>query len=397
MKIFIVHFSHFLLSSGSGVTEKTLAVAQALRRREGDVQVVNFSSKIAHDGHDQVTFVHYHMHNKWEVIAHWLETNVSNKDIVWIRYPFADKHFLQLTQRWGKQIVLEHNTIETQEVLLLQKKSFNRLPFQWRKSYFIYFFQTWILNNTNETRYGHQILKNVLGGICVTHEIAQFERYRYNAYVTMVLPNGVEKVLVNDGQDRRPLGDINVHQKWVMVIGSLADWHGLDRLEKSLEKATSLGHRSLNIDIIGLQGEPAEKYQGFKKNGVTIQCLGKLQPQELETKLWEYDLAIGSLALYKIGIKEACPLKVREYWKAGTPVLLAYRDTACMEHPLLGEFNYSIPNSGSLIKVKDVFDWVAERYGDRSNHGRLQQAAKAAIEYDSKAHELMIFLRKLKG
>ncbi|NBO56442.1 MAG: hypothetical protein EBU84_18045 [Actinobacteria bacterium] len=73
-------------------------MAQALRRREGDVQVVNFSSKIARDGHDQVTFVHYQMHNKWEVIAHWLETNVSNKDIVWIRYPFADKHFLQLTQ-----------------------------------------------------------------------------------------------------------------------------------------------------------------------------------------------------------------------------------------------------------------------------------------------------------
>jgi len=395
MRILIVHFSHFLLSSGSGVTEKTLSIARALRRGGADVQVVNFSPKEAQQASQEVTYIHYDVHQKWEVIHRWFESNTAPEDIIWMRYPFADKYFLMLTQRWGKQMVLEHNTIETQEVLLLQKKSFRSLSFQWRKSYFIYFLQTFILKNTNETRYGHLILKNVLGGICVTHEIAQFEKRRYSDYRTFVLPNGVDKV--NTEVDARISSNnpISKHQKWVMVIGSLADWHGLDRLLKSIVRSNALRLKSIQIDIMGLDSEQAKGYHGYQKNGISLQCCGKFNPKELESKLPEYDLAIGSLALYKIGIKEACPLKVREYWKAGIPVLLAYQDTACLENPELNGYNYTIPNNGSSIQLHAVFEWVVKCFSNRANHLSLKKAAQVAIEYEKKAAEMLAFLSNL--
>ena len=39
------------------------------------------------------------------------------------------------------------------------------------------------------------------------------------------------------------------------------------------------------------------------------------------------DVAIGTLALHRKQMDEACPLKVRRYLEFGLPVLLGYRDT----------------------------------------------------------------------
>src|SRR5690606_3952676 len=43
------------------------------------------------------------------------------------------------------------------------------------------------------------------------------------------------------------------------------------------------------------------------------------------------DVAIGTLALHRKGMGEACPLKIREYLAHGLPTITAYSDTDFME------------------------------------------------------------------
>lgn len=48
---------------------------------------------------------------------------------------------------------------------------------------------------------------------------------------------------------------------------------------------------------------------------------------DYEPLLARADLAIGTLALHRKNMREACPLKVREYLAHGLPTVIAYEDT----------------------------------------------------------------------
>lgn len=57
-----------------------------------------------------------------------------------------------------------------------------------------------------------------------------------------------------------------------------------------------------------------------------IHQVGFLDKEELYELYKDIDVAVGTLALHRNGMKQACPLKVREYLSFGIPTIISYQD-----------------------------------------------------------------------
>jgi hypothetical protein len=392
LKICIIHIGKNLLDEKLGITQKTLSIAQSLLDKKCQVKIVSFApeNSINERPTSGIDFVYFSPNNKWQMIDQWLDQNISKGELIWFRYPFANSNFLNITKKWGAQMVLEHNTFETEEALITQKKTWRNLTFRLSKSYIKFTWDTWIKKQTDEHRWGPLVMQSVLGGICVTHEISDYEKSRHPTYKTFVLPNCIDDL---DWPDlpQKP-HRMSSRQKWVMVIGNLSEWHGIGRLLQILHQKIP-DHIHLQIDFIGI--ENLDVFSPSSHSKIEINILGKMKSDDLKKKLLEYDLAIGSLALHKISIQEACPLKVREYWRCGLPVILAYHDSACIENKALLNYNFQIPNDNSPLPFTAITEFLEKLNSNPDWKHQLQTTAKSTISYSAKTDALISFLKSL--
>src|SRR5581483_6100961 len=77
--------------------------------------------------------------------------------------------------------------------------------------------------------------------------------------------------------------------------------------------------------------EPAWRFDlvGAELPGVppNVTCHGYLGEEAYRAILARADVGVGTLALHRLGMNEACPLKVRRYLAHGLPVILGHEDT----------------------------------------------------------------------
>ena len=93
------------------------------------------------------------------------------------------------------------------------------------------------------------------------------------------------------------------------------------------------------------------------------------------------DLAISTLALYRKGMEEACPLKTRECLAYGLPMVLPYVDTDLKD--LDADFLLKIPNKEDNIQshgqaIHDFAYRMRGRRVDRDQVALIDQVAKEA-------------------
>jgi hypothetical protein len=141
------------------------------------------------------------------------------------------------------------------------------------------------------------------GVVCVTAELAHGFRPP-----VAVVANGADPAAVPSLPS--PAND----RPRAVFSGSPAHaWHGVDRL---LELAAAVPE--MDFDLVGPQpdGVPAN---------VTVH--GRLAGEAYWSVLGRADVAVGSLAMERAGIREGSPLKVREYLLAGIPSVIGYEDT----------------------------------------------------------------------
>jgi hypothetical protein len=94
-------------------------------------------------------------------------------------------------------------------------------------------------------------------------------------------------------------------------------WHGVDKLRLLAEAKPDW-----TIDIIGLQR--SEISSNVPPN---MNFHGTLLKSEYQPLLDSAAVGIGTLALHRKSMDEACALKTREYLAHGLPVVLGYKDT----------------------------------------------------------------------
>lgn len=174
-------------------------------------------------------------------------------------------------------------------------------------------------------------LLNRARGMCfVTNEIAHHFKNYDKPFI--VISNGVisrNHPILETSKNKQPR---------LLYIGSRhTPWQGIEKI-LILARAFPDWH----FDIIGPC--PAQIREELTQN---VRLHGYLNYKDYKVYLEMADIGIGTLSLYRKGMDEACPLKVREYLLHGIPSIIGYRDT---DFPTGAPFILTLPNVPSNVR-----------------------------------------------
>ena len=196
-------------------------------------------------------------------------------------------------------------------------------------------------------RYNRINRRLVYGGaagiVFVSNELAASQRFTRYAKPSLVLGNGIDLASV---EQLAPTG--NTEPRFAF-LGEPSPWQGIDQV---LALAAALPRS--RFDLVGpgrLDSAPPN-----------VTAHGVLGAREYRDILASCDVGLGTLALYRKGMREASPLKVREYLAHGLPTLIGYDDTDFVDGAPW--FLERVPNQA----------WAVDEHA-----GRIARFAKAAI------------------
>jgi len=99
--------------------------------------------------------------------------------------------------------------------------------------------------------------------------------------------------------------------------------------------------------------------------------------------------ALGTFGLYRKGMDEACPLKVREYLACGLPVIGAYRDT---DIPDEADYYLRLPNAAiSLAPFAEKITAFLNRWTGQ----RVPRSAIAHLDLGAKEPIRLAFMKQI--
>jgi glycosyltransferase involved in cell wall biosynthesis len=247
----------------------------------------------------------------------------SGADIVYYRFDGRLPNIIGLFLS-GKKIVIEHNTIEIME---LNKKKNKREYFIEKYSGFIF----------------RQLSHGIVG---VTDQILKYELSRaITKKPGLVLANSINTSIYPSFKTQF------TYSKKMAFVGHFNYWHGLDRMVDLLNDPLI---KEFKLLVVGELAKTIGKYgdQGHLERLIAdrrIVFTGPLFGKELENTLKECDIGIGSLASFRKGLEEACPLKVRLYLALGLPVMIGYDDPDLPERL---PFVFRVKNSDERIAAE---------------------------------------------
>jgi hypothetical protein len=246
-----------------------------------------------------------------------------NVDLIYIRtiVPF----FGVKTILKKYKTILEINSLITQEL--------NSKPKSTLRNYLNYYKNMYALNL-------HKYLKGV---VSVTYEIQNKENY-FNL-PSRVIPNGI---LVNPNIFKS--GSDESLPQLVFIGSPNQEWHGVSEIINFAK----LVEDRLHFHIIGAYSTNII----FSENNITYYPY--CNDNEISDLIIKFDIAIGSAALYKKGMYEACPLKTRRYLALGIPIIMPYNDTIFINKKV-PNFIFNIENSPNSL-VDNLVDIVSFCY-----------------------------------
>jgi len=90
---------------------------------------------------------------------------------------------------------------------------------------------------------------------------------------------------------------------------------------------------------------------------VKLYLLGKLDQKELDKVFNDIDLAVDSLAMYRLNMSEASTLKSKEYIARGIPFIYSAIDLDLVD---ISKYLYDVGNSDSLINFKEILKYYKD-------------------------------------
>ena len=218
-------------------------------------------------------------------------------------------------------------------------------------------------------------LRNVRGLVIVSRELAASPAFAVYRKPTCIIANGVD---LKSFPQLSPTSNEIPHLVFIGNPGYL--WHGVDKLV-TLAKLIP----DVHLDIVGYSKLP--KYEPLPEN---ITLHGYLAVQEYQNVLAYADVAISSLALHRIQLEEASPLKSRECIAFGLPLVVAYIDTDLDD--LKCDFLLKIPNKEDNIRthVQAIRDFAYRMRGQRVDHSQVIKLDQAGKELDR-----IVFFKKI--
>lgn len=292
----IAYILYHDIATNSGVTKKIKDQVEQWRKNGHEVQIYAI---IPREGSSILEARQYLVTSPWKDrifkncdILHDLEN--FNPDIVYYRYDIWTRTLSKILHKYN--VITEFNTLDVHEFLLLFKER------RTIRSLLIYLAYRLLRG---------LILKNVKGIVAVTKEIADdFSVAKYQKK-TAYIPNGINlneyQTIKNPEYSQSRIG--------LFFMGTPNQpWHGVDIIEK-----LAMYLPQYDFHIAGM----------YKERLVpNLYWHGYLQKDDYIKILKQCHICVGTLALYRNNLTEACPIKVREYLAYGYPTIIGYNDTS---------------------------------------------------------------------
>ncbi|WP_149715050.1 glycosyltransferase family 4 protein [Campylobacter concisus] len=206
--------------------------------------------------------------------------HIVNYDLIYTRYILFTPFFYYLAKK--KRVIMEINSNDVTEY-----KSRSRLTHLYNL----------ITRNI--------ILKKISAFVFVSHELSNI--FSYFGKKSIVIANGadVKKYPIKNNTNTRPR---------LVFVGSVGQkWHGVDKIVEMAKNLTKY-----DFMIIGQDG----------CNTDNLRYMGRMSSDRVIDEIVKCDVGIGTLSIYRYKkMREASPLKTREYLSCGLPIIYAYEDT----------------------------------------------------------------------
>jgi len=204
-----------------------------------------------------------------------------------------------------------------------------------------------------------RILRSVSAFVPVTHELARL--VAPFARPSEVIANSIDLSAV------APLPPAPASSPRLVFVGTArTPWHGLGRIAEIARLFPDW-----SFDIVGDDAKtwPSDSTAPIPSNLVLH---GTLPRERYLPLLASATVALGTFELFRKGMHEACPLKVREYLALGLPVIGACEDT---DIPPGADYYLRLPNdAASLAPHREALAAFLDRW-------RLRRVPRASIAH----------------
>ena len=223
-------------------------------------------------------------------------------------------------------------------------------------------------------------LRRVRGLVTVSRELEVSSAFASYHKQTCTIANGIDLTTFT------PFPAPSNKVPRLVFIGSPGyPWHGIDKLVHFAR-----AYPDLQLDIVGYDQLP--ELEPLPEN---LKLHGYLSSEEYKKVLAGADIAISSLALHRIQLEEASPLKSRECLALGLPLVLAYMDTD------LGEAEYDfllkIPNKEDNIQThgEAIYEFAHRMRGCRADRVILEKCISSTYKEQRRLEFFSEILQKV--
>jgi glycosyltransferase involved in cell wall biosynthesis len=284
-----------------------------------------------------------------QALKKWADNNAGKYDKLYIRNYRPGFFWWLFLLKYGHKSITEHQTMEYLEVKALAKEN----PFGLKPSKFLSWFEHTLLPMFNEKIFGSLALGATAQIVAVTREIGEYEVRRAfpQKPALAVIANGID---VEAYPLRTPPVFDGKQLKIMMLVGgsTAVDWHGIDLVMQGIEQYQ--GPIQIQLWLLGdiRVLKPYEAPYIVKPGFADKKMLNELSDT--------IHVGLGSFALQRKGLIEACSLKMREYAARGIPAVYGQEDS---------DYEFLVKKGLALKlapltppKLEDIIEFVSNTY-----------------------------------
>ena len=216
------------------------------------------------------------------------------------------------------------------------------------------------------------LLSRAAGLVCVTEELA--EKFKSFGLPTSVIGNGIQ---VKDYPFS--LAPHNKRPKLFFIGSPGQNWHGLEKIEFLSKKL-----HEFEFHIIGVKKEGRANlfYHGYLPFSDAVRIVARA------------DVGISTLSLHYKHMNEACPLKSRQYFAQGLPIIMGYKDVDISQNL---PFILKLPNKPSNVEegLDKIVRFVRRVFNDSEIRSKAREFAIKYLDVEVKEKSRVNFLYKI--
>lgn len=298
-----------------------------------------------------------------------LIATLSNDDIIYMRIPYPSV-FSWLTLRKSRKckIVIEYQTIE---------------PVEYRIKGMLWYLVVDLL-------FGSVLRKKTDAVVGVTEEITRYQIKRGG-------DPGKPHITVGNGFNVHSVPQhlppqYNATEIHLICVAEFSVWHGLDRLIWGVKKYQ--GSVKIIIHIVG-NGKDIPRLKKMVHDLELVDNVtfhGFQKGTDLDDLYNISHIAVGSLGIHRLGLKEASTLKAREFCARGIPYIIACAD---MDFPDDFSYIHRVPPDDTPLEIENIIEFVQTVCSDPNHPQKMRTYALKCLDWSVKMRTLKKFLEFL--